>query len=43
MNNRLLSILGLFIIAPPVFAVLEVGDTAPLFEARASLAGKAFD
>ena len=43
MKNRLLSILGLFVIAPPVFAVLEVGDTAPNFEARASLAGKAFD
>jgi peroxiredoxin len=43
MKNRLLSILGLFVIALPVFAALEVGDTAPNFEARASLAGKAFD
>ena len=43
MMNRLLSILSLFVIAPPAFAALEVGDTAPNFEARASLAGKAFD
>ena len=43
MKNRLLSILSLFVIALPVFAALEVGDTAPNFEARASLAGKAFD
>ena len=43
MKNRLLSILGLFVIALPVSAALEVGDTAPNFEARASLGGKAFD
>lgn len=43
MKNRLLSILGLFVIAPPVFAVLEVGDTAPNFETRASLAGRIAD
>ena len=43
MKNHLLSILGLFVIALPVFAALEVGDTAPNFEARASLAGKEFD
>ena len=42
MKNRLLSILGLFVITLPVFAALEVGDTAPNFEARASVAGKAF-
>ncbi len=43
MKNSLLGILGLFVTALPVFAALEVGDTAPIFEARASLAGKAFD
>jgi peroxiredoxin len=43
MKHRLPSILGLFVIALPVFAALEVGDTAPNFEARASLAGNAFD
>ena len=43
MKNRLLNILGLFLIALPVCAALEVGDTAPNFEARASLAGKEFD
>ena len=30
-------------IAVPVLAALEAGETAPLFEARASLAGEAFD
>jgi len=30
-------------VALPAFAALEVGQTAPQFEARASLAGKAFD
>ncbi len=43
MKNRLLSILGFVVITLPVFAALEVGDTAPNFEAKASLAGKAFD
>ena len=30
-------------IAVPALAALEAGDTAPIFEARASLAGKPFD
>ena len=43
MKIRLLSILASVVIALPVFAALEVGDTAPNFEAKASLAGTAFE
>jgi peroxiredoxin len=43
MKNRLPGILGLLVIALPVFAALEVGESAPIFETRASLDGKAFD
>jgi len=43
MKNLLLSLLGSTAVALPAFAALEVGDTAPDFEARASLAGEAFD
>jgi peroxiredoxin Q/BCP len=38
-----LSVLAAALVALPVFATLEVGETAPNFEARASLAGEAFD
>ena len=43
MQNLLLGLLGSTIIAVPALAALEVGDTAPNFEAKASLAGKSFD
>jgi peroxiredoxin Q/BCP len=43
MNKLLLSVLGSAVIALPVLAALEVGDTAPDFETKASLAGEAFD
>jgi len=43
MKNLLLCLLSSAAIALPAFAALEVGDTAPNFEAKASLAGKAFD
>ena len=43
MKNLLLGLLVSTAIALPAFAALEVGDTAPTFEARASLAGEAFD
>ncbi len=43
MKNYLLGLLGSIAIALPALAALEVGDTAPDFEAKASLAGKAFD
>ena len=43
MKNLLLGLLGSTVMALPAFAALEVGDTAPIFEARASLAGEAFD
>ncbi len=43
MKNLLLGLLGSTVIAVPALAALEVGDTAPNFEAKASLAGKAFD
>ncbi len=43
MKNFLLGLLGSTAIALPALAALEVGDTAPNFEAKASLAGKAFD
>lgn len=43
MKNLLLGLLGFTVIALPALAALEAGDTAPNFEAKASLAGKAFD
>ncbi len=43
MKTVLLGLLGSAVIALPALAALEVGDTAPNFEARASLAGNAFD
>ena len=43
MKNLLFSLLGATAIALPALAALEAGDTAPIFEARASLAGEAFD
>lgn len=43
MKNNLLGLLGSIAIALPAFAALEAGDTAPNFEAKASLAGESFD
>ncbi len=43
MQNLLLGLLSSTIIAVPALAALEAGDTAPNFEAKASLAGEAFD
>ena len=43
MKNILLSLLASAAIAVPAYAALEAGDSAPAFEAKASLAGKAFD
>ena len=43
MKNILLGFLGITVIALSALAALEAGDTAPNFEAKASLAGKAFD
>lgn len=43
MNKLLLGLMGTTAIALPAFGALEPGDTAPLFEARASLAGKEFN
>lgn len=43
MKNILLGLLGSIAIALPALAALEVGDTAPSFEAKASLDGKSFD
>ncbi len=43
MKNLILCLLGSTAIALPALGALEVGDTAPNFEARASLDGKAFD
>jgi peroxiredoxin len=43
MKNTLLGLLGSTVLALPAFAALEIGDTAPNFEARASLAGNEFD
>jgi peroxiredoxin len=42
MSKLLLGSIGSVFAALPVFAALEAGDTAPLFEARASLAGEEF-
>lgn len=43
MKKILLCLLGSAVIALPAFAALEAGDTAPIFEAKASLAGTPFD
>ena len=43
MKNLIFCLLGSTAIALPALGALEVGDTAPNFEARASLDGKAFD
>ena len=43
MNNKLFGFLATIAIALPAYAALNVGDTAPQFEARASLAGEEFD
>jgi len=43
MKNLLLGFFCCTAIAVPAFAALEAGDSAPNFEATASLAGKAFD
>ncbi len=43
MKNLLLAFLGSTVIALPCLAALETGDTAPNFEAKASLDGVAFD
>jgi peroxiredoxin len=41
--KKLLGFLGSIAVALPALAALETGDMAPKFEARASLAGEAFD
>ena len=43
MNKLILGLLGTAAIALPAYAALDAGDMAPTFDARASLAGKAFD
>lgn len=43
MKKILFTLAGVSILTLPVFAALEAGDTAPRFEARASLAGEPFD
>ena len=43
MKNVLLGLLGSAAIAATAFAALKAGDSAPAFEAKASLAGKPFD
>jgi len=43
MRKLLFSSICSFFIALPVLAALEAGSNAPLFEARASLAGEEFD
>ena len=43
MKNILLGLLGTTAIALAATEALDVGDTAPRFEAKASLAGKPFD
>jgi thioredoxin-dependent peroxiredoxin len=43
MKNFLFGFLGSAAIALPALAALDAGDTAPNFEARASLNGKSFD
>lgn len=43
MKNFLCMLMGSTILTVPAMAALEAGDTAPIFEAKASLAGKPFD
>jgi len=43
MKKSLLGLLCSTAVALPAFAALEAGDTAPNFEAQASLAGQAFE
>jgi len=43
MKKFLLCLLGSAVITLPALAALEAGDTAPTFEAKASLAGTPFD
>ena len=43
MKNYLFGSLISFALALPAFASLQAGDEAPIFDARASLAGEAFD
>lgn len=43
MKTKLIALLSSIVIALPAIAALEVGETAPAFETRASLAGEAFD
>ena len=43
MNKQLLVLMGAAALTLPAFAALEAGDTAPQFEARASLAGEEFN
>ena len=43
MKTKLIALVSSLVIALPAIAALEVGETAPAFEARASLAGEAFD
>ena len=43
MKNVLLGLLGSTVIALSAFAALDAGDAAPIFEAKASLAGEPFD
>ena len=43
MKKSLLGLLCSTAVALPAFAALEAGDTAPSFEAQASLAGQAFE
>ena len=43
MHKYLIGVLGSGLIALSAFAALEVGEMAPKFEARASLAGEPFD
>ena len=43
MNKLLLGLIGSTVVALPALAALEAGDSAPMFEAKASLAGEEFD
>ena len=43
MKNILFGFLGSVVLALTAFAALEAGDSAPIFEAKASLAGEPFD
>lgn len=43
MKKTLFAVIGSAVLAVPALAALNAGDEAPLFDARASLAGEAFD